>query len=94
MQDSARQDTLFSSLSFDRLPISFVKRLYPVTILMIVYPAISRPIEGLMSLSFCMGCREILVMMNWDERISRAGNLLADFTVEHACVLTNDGNFR
>jgi len=58
MQDSARQDTLFSSLSFDRLPISFVSRIYPVTILMIVYPAISRPIEGLMSLSFWMGCWE------------------------------------
>jgi hypothetical protein len=30
MQDSARQDTLFSSLSFDLFPISFVSRLYPV----------------------------------------------------------------
>jgi hypothetical protein len=30
MQDSARQDTLFSSLSFDRSPISFVSRLYLV----------------------------------------------------------------
>jgi hypothetical protein len=30
MQDSARQDTLFSSLSFDRFPILFVLRIYPV----------------------------------------------------------------
>jgi hypothetical protein len=56
MQDSARQDTLFSSLSLDRFPISFVSRIYPVydshdwdTL------AISGPIEGLMSLSFWMG---------------------------------------
>jgi len=32
-------------------------------------------------------------MMNWDRWIYRAGNLLADFPVEHACVLTKRRRF-
>jgi len=37
---------------------------------------------------------KIWVMKDWELWIYRAGRLLADFPVEHACVLTDDGDFR
>jgi hypothetical protein len=66
MQGSARQDTLFSSLPSDRFRFRLSRGYILFTILMIVYPAISRPIEDLMSLSLDWGVGKIWVMMDWD----------------------------
>jgi len=96
MQDSACQDTLFSCLSFDRSPISFVSRIYPVYDSHdFVYPcdlSADRRLDVSFDLDGLVGNSR--VMMGWDFLGIPGWGLLADFSVEHACVLTDDGDFR
>lgn len=87
--------TLFS-LSFDRSSDFVLSCGYILFTILMIWFSCDLSVDRRLDVSFVLDglVGKIWVMMDWELWIYRAGRLLADFPVEHACVLTDDGDFR